>query len=582
MTTFNKEDVKGIECRFATYIPPSTDENGRSNNDDFHLIKEQVHLKDGRVVPHVRFVKNFKMPVYTTKIRYRDHQQKREKEKIERLDKWETTRANMTNVIAKALTGETLFRGDPRKLMESPYLYGTDLSSTAYIKQRYLNTYKDFNSYYSVAVFDTETSMFDAQGTILCATLSFKDKAISVVRKDFVSGIHDPVKRIHAVLNTYLGDYIKKRNINWEVLVVDEEIEIVQEIFKRAHEWRPDFIAGWNIDFDIQKCIDACERAKVDPKYIFSDPGTPKGYEFFKYKKGPVAKTSNKGITKKLAPYEQWHWVECPASFLFIDSMCVYYLNRIAEQNEPSYKLDYLLEKHLGVRKLKFKESNHLTENGPAWHKFMQSHYPMEYVAYNGFDCIGVEEFDEKVLDLCMTTPAAAGCTDFSRFNSQPQRLLTQVYWFLFERDYILGNGAGVKDDFDDMTIGLDGWICTLPAHLISEKGLRSLNMGDSGVVSDLNQGLGLRTNTYILVGDLDVASGYPKGTCCFNTSRETTKKEIVEIEGIPKHVSQLEGINLSGGHNNAIYYSTQMLGLPTLFQLDDYFREGIKPERNR
>ena len=71
----------------------------------------------------------------------------------------------------------------------------------------------------------------------------------------------------------------------------------------------------------------------------------------------------------------------------------------------------------------------------------------------------------------------AAGCTDFSKFNSQPQRLLTQIYWFLYERDMILGNGAGIQDDFDAMTIGLGGWICTLPAHLIKEKGLQCLKL---------------------------------------------------------------------------------------------------------
>jgi hypothetical protein len=95
----------------------------------------------------------------------------------------------------------------------------------------------------------------------------------------------------------------------------------------------------------------------------------------------------------------------------------------------------------------------------------------------------------------------------------------------------------------------------------------------------DLNSGIHLRTRIYILVGDLDVASGYPNGTCVFNTSRETTSKEIVGIEGVPEHVWKMEGLNLSGGFTNAVYYATQMYQVPTLFEMDDFFREGIIPQ---
>ena len=86
-----KEKVKGIECRFATYIPPSKEiKDSVYDPDDYHLVKEVIHTEDGRVYPNVRILKNFKRPFYTTKIRFRDHQQKREKEKLERLDKWES------------------------------------------------------------------------------------------------------------------------------------------------------------------------------------------------------------------------------------------------------------------------------------------------------------------------------------------------------------------------------------------------------------------------------------------------------------------------------------------------------------
>ena len=474
----DKEEISGFECRFAIHIPPPKElvEERGSEVSDYTLVKEMVHCKDGRVIPHVRILKDFKRPFYVTKVRYRDHEQKREKESLEKLDKWESTEWALKKNVAIAL-GERNYKGDPRKLMSSPYLYGTDLSSTAYLKEQYRKRWPGLTTYFNVAVYDIETDMVEGSGRIIMATLSYKDKLITCVLKDYVRGFINVEEAIRSKANSYLKEHIEKRKINLDVRVCDTPGEIVATVFGRAHEWRPDWVAVWNIGFDLPRSIEALKKDGIRPEDVFSDPLVPREYRRFWFKEGPKIRTTNLGVTKNLAPYEQWHWVHTPASFLFIDSMCVYYLNRIAEQNEPSYKLDYLLNKHLGLRKLKFEEANHLPDGSPAWHRFMQSQYKLEYVVYHMFDCIGVEEFDEKVLDLCLTTPMAAGCMDFSRFNSQPQRLLAEVYWFLHQRGYIVGNGQGVEQEYDKLTISLRGWICTMPSHLIKEKGLRCLKL---------------------------------------------------------------------------------------------------------
>ena len=48
MSTTNNSDIKARECRFAVYCPPAEGEG-----DDYHLIKEAVHLNDGTIVPRV-------------------------------------------------------------------------------------------------------------------------------------------------------------------------------------------------------------------------------------------------------------------------------------------------------------------------------------------------------------------------------------------------------------------------------------------------------------------------------------------------------------------------------------------------
>lgn len=52
------------------------------------------------------------------------------------------------------------------------------------------------------------------------------------------------------------------------------------------------------------------------------------------------------------------------------------------------------------------------------------------------------------------------------------------------------------------------------------------------------------------------------------NVSRETTVKEIVDIQGMSKHDQKMNGINLSGGHTNAVEFCTSMFNFPQLTKM--------------
>jgi hypothetical protein len=77
-----------------------------------------------------------------------------------------------------------------------------------------------------------------------------------------------------------------------------------------------------------------------------------------------------------------------------------------------------------------------------------------------------------------------------------------------------------------------------------------------------------MRTNIRGHVGDLGVSASYPNGGCVFNISRETTKKELVKIVGVSEEQQRMQGINLSGGHTNAVEWCTGLLGLPQMDQM--------------
>ncbi len=555
-TSTDKSAISGYECRFAVYCPPPEGET-----DDYHLVKENVHLRDGTTYPNVRLRKNFKRPFWITKVGRRNHKDKKEWEHIDNLIRYETTQSQLLRNIPKAL-GDPGFRGSERQLYRNPYIYGADITSTAVIKQTYRDKFPDLVTAYSYAAFDTETDVLHGTNEIIMGTLSFKNRVVTAIRRSFVEGYSDVIAELQKKLVKYIGEYVEKRKIEWEVVIVDTEAEIVTTCFARAHEWKPDIIGIWNIDFDIPKSMEALQRAGIEPKEVFSDPIVPSAYRHFTYKKGNSQKITASGKITPIKPVLQWHSVHCPSSFMIICAQRAYRQIRNGEQEEFSYSLDAILDKELGIRKLSFKEADGFS--GIDKHMFMQEHHPLEYIIYNVFDCVSMEELDEKTTDLCLAMPMFSGCSDFYRFPSQPRRSVDALHTFVMERNHIIGTTSDqMTTEFDKETVALEDWIVTLPAHLVMDNGLCAID-GNSI----------MRTNIRPHTADLDVAGSYPNGECVFNISKETTHREIIRIVGVPLTFQRRQGINLSAGHVNAVEFCCELYDLPTLEEMLKAFEE--------
>lgn len=66
-----------------------------------------------------------------------------------------------------------------------------------------------------------------------------------------------------------------------------------------------------------------------------------------------------------------------------------------------------------------------------------------------------------------------------------------------------------------------------------------------------------------------------PNGGVCFNISKETTKKEVLDIKGIPADVYRMKNMLLSAGHVNAVEYCTAMFKYPELTELLKLYKES-------
>lgn len=555
-----ESEIKGYECKHIMY---SKAHDG--SKDDLLTIKENIHYNDGRVVPNLRFIKNYKRPFWITREGYRTHRDKLEWEEKSRLQRFTCTQANLINRVSQAIDFPG-FRGSLRQLCRNPYIYGADIAPEVLVKKKYMMSNPDCLSLNTVAAFDIETDVVEGHEAPIYAGLTYRGKAFLGVSAAFVRKEKNVVERLQAMFEEYLGEFKEKREIELEIQIFESVGEMIHVAFKKAHEWQPDFISIWNIDFDVPRIVAALEAEGFDPADTFSDPKVPERFRYFKYTKGKTQKTTAAGLVLPIPVDERWHTVECPASFHFIDPMCVYRRIRLAKQREPSYSLDYQLKQHVKLGKLRFKEADKY--DGLDWHVFMQKYYKLEYGIYNLFDCIALELFDEKLKDLAQTLSVQVGPSTYNSFKSQPSRLVDNLFFFcLLEKNRVLATASDqMMDELDKLLPDRNGWVITLPSHQRVKTGLK--------VIRELPD---VTSEIHIHTCDADVAAGYPTGQKILNLSKETTFRELCRIRGIPLENQKLASVNLIGGHVNAVEIVEELYQAPTFNQLLEGFQHEIE-----
>lgn len=460
----NKPPVKGYDFKHATYA--------RSNNsfDDVLVIKENIHHLDGRIEPNVRLIKNFKRDFYITKEAFRNHDEKKEWEELDKLRKYSCTQAELPRAVARALN-KPLDSANMRQLSQSLWLYGTDIPVTSIVKDKYRNQWPDcIGTSSTVAVLDTETDVVIGHGQILSVSLTIKSQCYIAITKEFIGSIPKAIERLRLKFTEYLGEYEKNRNITLHVHIGETSGACVKWIMDKAHAIKPDFIALWNMAYDLPRMEAALQADGMLAEDVFSDPVVPPEFRKYKFIEGPTHMVTASGKPKKLLPAERWHNVVCTSSFYFIDAMCLYKRIRISEGNETSYSLDNILNIKLGIRKLKFDE---VKATGLRWHQIMQSEYKLEYLVYNLFDCISMELLDEKTGDVCRAFPALCGISDFSRFKSNPKRIVDDLHFYCLKQDKVISTFSdNVTTELDNLVVTADGWVTTLPCHLLDNSGI--------------------------------------------------------------------------------------------------------------
>lgn len=554
-------DKSGLECKFVWRCNNKTE-------DDIHLAKIVKHTADGEQHRFLKIIKNYKRKVWVTKPNKRTHKDRREYEFMDNLDCFYSTQKDLSLNLLKTFNIKSKYIPSVKEIIaDCPFIYGTEISSEGLIKHEINNKY-NLKTKNSLASFDIETCVFSELGNIIIASTTYIYKDVSdlvlAYDKKWIKDIKDVEDLFFKAADKYIKEYIEKYNLKITLIPCSDEVEIIFKIFEKLHIWKPDFLSIWNMNFDIPKVLDSLERHEVDPKLILCDPNLPDEYKFCNYIKGASSKMTASGKHMSISPANQWHTLELAASFYVIDAMCLYRQLRIAKPEEPSYKLDSILEKNLGIRKLKFKEADKYQDL--AWHKFMQTYYKIEYMVYNAFDSLSMMELELKNNDIGFSISVFAGNTPFYKFKSQPSRVVDEYHYFLQNENMVLGT-IGVTKDEDESKykiLNLKNWILTLRADY---------SYGGLNVVKEIPS---LNSYFRILNNDADLEAAYPTLTYCFNISINTTRKELCQVIGFEEQLFRIQNINFIFGKVNTLQYSVVMLGLPDLNDIYEKFMSEV------
>lgn len=344
--------------------------------------------------------------------------------------------------------------------------------------------------------------------------------------------------------------------------LVSSPAQVTNYVFQAAHKHKPDFVAFWNMNFDLPKMIASLDAAGIDPKHVFCEPTLPERYKRFNYRAGQAIKQIAGGRTMSKHPAELWHVVDAPAAFYLVDAMCVFKQVRVTEGNRNSYSLDAILTDELNLGKLKFKEADHLS--GLEWHVYMQQNHKIEYLIYNIFDCMSIEILDDKNKDMALTVPTLCQHSDYAKFPSTPRRLCDDMHFYLKQHNKVISTTSDdMTEALDKHVVGSNDWIVTLPSHLVDDNGLQLLEEAPH-----------VRSMLRVHVADLDVASSYPNTGSFMNMSMETTARELVGVGNISEYDKRMSGLNLTASRTNAVECSTTFFGFPTMDALITEFRE--------
>lgn len=333
---------------------------------------------------------------------------------------------------------------------KSRRVFGSDIPINDFYRMRFAEQYKNTETPVTRAYLDIEVDVklsptdFPTNGNCPINAISYfehdtkrlftfllNQKNVNPKSNEFCSTVDNRAfnEEFKDFLNETLGSEkvkdFKLENIQTKVLVYNDELTLLKDLFGYINYTKPDFLMVWNMSFDIPFIINRIIALGGNPKEIMCIHDISPLYEHCNYIVDPNHEEfSTKGDYADITSYT-----------VYLDQLIQFASRRRGGAQYRSYSLDYIGNEMAGVQKLHYEN---IADN------VMDLPYNdyRTFVKYNMMDVLVQYCIEFKADDiLYVFDKALLNCTEYKKVHRQTIYLSNRAT-IMFKNfgNYVLGN----------------------------------------------------------------------------------------------------------------------------------------------
>ena len=267
-----------------------------------------------------------------------------------------------------------------------------------------------------------------------CATFAFRNPANPAVCKQIDSFSSSTLDELKEFVNNHIGeDKMKELDIadlEYDFFVYEDEIILLQDLFRLINFESPDFLTIWNMPFDMPYNIERIVKLGHNPVDILCDPLLEEKY--VKY----YIDTRNEQV-----PAERCDYFLIAGHTIYVDQLVQFASRRKGQSNFDSFKLDYIASVTAKIRKLDW---SHLAKN---FNDFTNNHFKTLWF-YNVIDVIDAVGIEKKTGDIdYLFAKCLMNNTRYSKAHRQTIYLANRGIKEFRKEGYIMGNNSNINNE---------------------------------------------------------------------------------------------------------------------------------------
>ena len=239
----------------SCYVPASNNIHGI---DAVVVAAKDVDTLESKL----QIIQNPKIKVWVAKQGTRTYEKKRECVKFSELDMYVTEYKRRGEIIAKALGKNTYGYINVRTLLESPYVYGADISPEITIKAEYTKNVTKAVKEYNIGIMDIETSVLGDEQIILNGYCDWKTRQLRCWilaswfqpslnwEQELMDRYHKEFQTIYAQLNDKAKAVFHPDEWTVKFELCATEKELIWNSIRYVVLAKPDFLGSWNSAYE--------------------------------------------------------------------------------------------------------------------------------------------------------------------------------------------------------------------------------------------------------------------------------------------------------------------------------------------